>query len=112
MATEQMNITEAIAQAVAWAARAAVKAMPVARTDNGERNNAVPKIGRPVMKQPIFDWETEDKCSKLKNFIPEVNNVFESSNMLQTERVGVIKMARQERPTILRNIGLGRTRKI
>ena len=32
------------------------------------------------MKQPNFNWEAEDKYSKLKNFRLEVNNIFKSYN--------------------------------
>ena len=87
--------------------------MAKARIHNSEiTQNAIPKIGGPIMKQLTFNWEAEDICNKLQNFILEVNNVFESCNMLQTERITITKMTRQERPTILRNIDPGRTRKM
>ena len=65
MAIEQTNITEAIAQAVAEAARVAVQAMAVAGVENSKRHegtqNAGPKIGGPIMKKSTFNWEVEDK---------------------------------------------------
>ena len=42
------------------------------------------------MKQPIFDWEADDNNNELKNFMQEVNTIFESYKMLQTERVAII----------------------
>ena len=55
MASEHINMTEAIAQVAAEAARIAVQAMGVANADNSQRiQNVVPKIGRPIMKQPTF----------------------------------------------------------
>ena len=43
------------------------------------------------MKQPNFNWEAEDKYNKLKNFRLEVNNIFKSYNMSQTEQLAIIK---------------------
>ena len=57
-------------QAVAEAARAVVLAMAVARAENSTRHertqNVRPKIGGPMMKQPMFNWEAEDKHNELK----------------------------------------------
>ena len=92
MATEQDIITQAISQAAVETARAVIEAMVVARTDNIDRmQNAVPMIGGPIMQQPRFHWEAQDKYSKLKNFILEINNIFESYNMPQTERIAISK---------------------
>ena len=61
MATEQTNITEAIAKAMAEAARAAVQAISVTGVENNTRyegtQNVGPKMGRLMMKQPTFNWE-------------------------------------------------------
>ena len=38
----------------------------------------------------MFNWEAEDKYSELKD-IQEVNNIFESYNMLQKERIAIPK---------------------
>ena len=64
------------------------------------------------MKQLIYDWEQMISTVCSKDFTQEVNNIFESYNTLQTERVAIIKLARQERPTIFRDIDPGRRRKI
>ena len=78
MATKQGNIKQGIAKAVVEVARVKIQAMVVARTDNNDRMyNVMSKIGEPLMQQPTFNWEAEDKYSKLKNFIQEVNNNFD-----------------------------------
>ena len=62
MAFEQTNITKDIAQVAAEAARVAAKAMTTTNADDSQRlQNAVPKIHRPIMKQPTFNWEADDK---------------------------------------------------
>ena len=67
MASEQTNITEAIVQVAVEAARVAAQTMATANRDNSQRlQNVVSKIGRPIMKQPKLDWETDDKYSELK----------------------------------------------
>ena len=46
-----------------------ILAMSVANADNRERTqNAEPKLGRPMMKQLIFDWRSTDKYTELRNF--------------------------------------------
>ena len=40
-----------------------------------------PKIGA-MMKQPTFNWGTDDKYSIMKNFKLEVINVFKSHQLL------------------------------
>ena len=89
------DITEAIAQTAAEAARPVVQAMAVAGAENSPRQegtlNVGPKIGRPRMKQPTLNWEAEDKYTELKNARLEVNNVFKSYNMPQTEKITIIK---------------------
>ena len=92
MVTEQTNITKAITQAAAEAARLVVQAMAVARTDNSEKTqNVIPKVVEPITKQPTLNWEAEYKYSKIKIFIQQVNNVFESYSTLQTERIAIVK---------------------
>ena len=92
MATEQTNIIEAITQAVAEAARVVVWAMAVARKGNGIRAQNVLPNKQTIMKLPTFNWAADYKYIKVKNFIQDVNNVFESYNMPQTERIAVIKI--------------------
>ena len=64
MASEQTNANEAIVQAVAEATRAAIQAMAVAGVERTQ--NVGPRLDGPMMKQPTFNWETEDKYNKLK----------------------------------------------
>ena len=65
MATEQI-MSEGIAKAVAEATRVAIHIM-VEPWAEWMHDTAGPKIGSPAMKQPMFDWDTEDKYSELKN---------------------------------------------
>ena len=41
--------------------------MAVARVERTQ--NAGPKLGGPMTKQPTFNWEAENKHSKLQNFV-------------------------------------------
>ena len=59
-------MNETIAKAVAEAMRVAIQAM-AATTAERPQSAAGPKIGRPAMKQPTFNWETEDKYSDLRH---------------------------------------------
>ena len=89
MATEQI-MSEAIAKAIAEATRVAIQAMAEARVEQ-MHNTAGPKIGGPVMKQPTFDWDTEDKYSELNIFRLEVNNVLSTYNTLPTDKLVLVK---------------------
>ena len=44
-----------------------------------------------MMKEPTFNWEAEDKYSEVKNFRLDVNNLYKSYNMPQTEKIAIIK---------------------
>ena len=46
-------------QAATEATRAAMQAIAVAREESTQ--NVGLKLGRPMMKQPTFNWEAEDK---------------------------------------------------
>ena len=74
MASEQAIASEAIAKAVAEATRAAIQAMAAAVAERPQ-SAAGPKLGGPAMKQPSFNWETDDKYNELKTFRFEVNNI-------------------------------------
>ena len=65
------------------------------------------------MKQPTFNWGTENKLSKLKNFKLEVINVLKSYAITDVEKKNSIdkELARQKVPTIIRNINRSRTKK-
>ena len=58
MESEKTNTNKAIEQAVAEATRAAIQAMAVARTERTQ--DIVPRLNGPMIKQPTFNWETED----------------------------------------------------
>ena len=79
MVSEQAIANVAIAKAVAEVTRVAIQAMAAAAAERPQ-NVAGPKIGRPALKQPSFNWEADDKYSKLKNFRLEVNNIITSYN--------------------------------
>ena len=90
MTSEQITMIKTIAKAVAEATRVAIQVMAAAVTERPQ-NMAGPKIGRPAMKQPTFNWETEDKYSKLKTFRLEVNNILSTYNTPQAEQLVMVK---------------------
>ena len=57
-------------------ARASMQAMAAARAKSTQSFR--PRLGRPIMKQPTFNWEAEDKYNELKNFRLGVNNITKS----------------------------------
>ena len=89
MASEQI-MNEAITKAVAEATRVAIQAMAAA-TVEWPQNMAGPKLGTPAMKQTMFNWESEDKYSKLKTFKLEVNNILSTYNTPQIEQLVMVK---------------------
>ena len=66
MENEQSNTNEVIAQAVAERARVTIQAMAAAGAEITQ--NAGPRLGGPIMKQPTINWEAEDKYNELRNF--------------------------------------------
>ena len=62
MTSKQVIASESIAKAVAEATKVAIQAMAVATADRPQ-SMAGPKIGRPAMKQPTFNWQADDKYS-------------------------------------------------
>ena len=52
---------------------------------------AGPKIGRPTMKQPSFNWEADDKYRECKTFRLEVSNTLTMYNTPQTEQLAMVK---------------------
>ena len=83
MASEQV-MNEAIARAVAEPTRVAIQTMADAQVER-MHDTSGPRIGSPTMKQLMFDWNAEDKNSKLKTFRLEVNNVLSTYNTPQTD---------------------------
>ena len=90
MTSEQITVSETIDKAVAEATRAAIQAM-VATAAEIPQSMTRPKIGRPAMKQPTFNWEMEDKCSKVETFWLEVNNILSTYNTPQAEQLAMVK---------------------
>ena len=43
------------------------------------------------MKQPTFDWDTDNKCSELKTSRLEVNNILSTYNTPQTDKLAFVK---------------------
>ena len=43
------------------------------------------------MKQPMFNWEGEDKYYELKTFHLEVNNILSTYNSPQNEQLAMVK---------------------
>ena len=54
------------------------------------RQSMGPKTG-PMMNQPTFNWDTEDKYYDLKNFRLQLYNVFKSYDMQDMEKTAIIK---------------------
>ena len=75
---------------MAEATRAAIQAMAAAMTERPQSMTG-PKIGRPAMKQLTFNWEADDKYSKLKTLVLEVNNILTTYNMPRTEELAMVK---------------------
>ena len=90
MAREQATANEEIAKAVVEATKAAIQVMAAATLERPQSMEG-PKIGRPAMKQPTFNWEADDKYRKLKTFRLEVNNILTTYNTSQIEQLAVIK---------------------
>ena len=74
---------------MAEATRAALQVM--AATESERAQNTGPRLGEPAMKQPNFNWETEDKYNELKSFRLEVNNIFKSCNTPQVGQLAIMK---------------------
>ena len=89
MASEQV-MTKVITSMVAEATRVVIQTMVEAWAERMHEISG-PKIGGPTMKQLTFDWNAEDKYSKLKPFRLEGNNVLSTYNTPQTDKVAVVK---------------------
>ena len=81
---------KAITRAVAEMTRIAIQTIVEAQV---ERMHDVlgPKIGSSTMKKLSFNWNTEDKYSKLKTFRLEVSNVLSMYNTLQMDKLAAVK---------------------
>ena len=88
MASEQVIVNEAIAKAEATSA--AIQVMAAAMAESPQ-SIAPPKLGRPAMKQPSFNWEADDKYNELKTFRLEVSNIPTMYNTPQEEQLVMVK---------------------
>ena len=88
MSSEQASTNEA--ERVAEATRVAVQVMAAAIAERSWSAVGT-KIGRPAMKQPSFNWEKDDKYSKLRNFRLEVNNIITLYNTPHAEQLVIVK---------------------
>ena len=106
-----MVSNEAIVQVVGEATRGRIQAMAVTRAERTQ--NMGPRLGRPMMKQPTFNCEAQDKYNEPTIFRLEVNNIFKLYSMQQTEQIAISKrLARCKRPTVPRIINTDGTRKM
>ena len=83
-----MSITQVVAKAL----RAMIQAIDVTNGENITRQTFRSKVGTPMMKKLTFNWDTKDKYNDLSNFRLEVNNIFKSYNMPDTEKMAIIKL--------------------
>ena len=79
-----------IVKAVAEVTRAAMQAMAAAMVERPQ-SMAGPKICGATMKQLTFNWEADDKYSKIKTFRVEVNSILTTYNTPQTEQLTMEK---------------------
>ena len=90
MASEQTSANEAKVQAVAEATRATIEAMAAARAERTQ--NAGPRLGRPVIKQPTFNWEAEDRFNELRKLQDRgKQHMPNHTNIPQTEQLAIIQ---------------------
>ena len=83
-------MSEAITKAVAEATRITIQTM--AEMQAQKKPNAVgPILGSPVLKQPTFDWEAEDKYTEWKVFILEVRNALATYNSQEPDKIAMVK---------------------
>ena len=89
MVTEQI-MSRPVAKAVAETMRAAIQAMAKTAAE-WPQGMAGPKTDGPAMKQPTFNWDSEDKYSKLKTFKHEINNILFTYNTSEVEQLAMVK---------------------
>ena len=102
--TSEQIMSKAITRGVTEATRIAIKTMAESQA---ERTNDAsgPKIGSPAMKQLTFNWNVQDKYSKLKTFKLDINNVLSMHNTPEIDKLAVIlQLVKEERPAVFRNI--------
>ena len=90
MASEQIKMHVTVAKVVAETTRVVIHTMAATAAERPQ-STAGPKIGGPAMKQPTFNWETEDKYSNLKTFRLEINNSLSTCNTPEAEQLVMVK---------------------
>ena len=90
MAREQITMSGTIAKAVAEATRVANPSHGSHRCRKTTKHDRTQDRWT-AMKQPTFNWEMEDKYSKLKTFWLEVNNIVSTYNTLKAEQLQIVK---------------------
>ena len=65
MASKEITMSETIAKAVAKATRVAIQAMAAAAVKRPQ-TMVGPKIGKPAIKQPTFNWEMQESTVNLR----------------------------------------------
>ena len=80
-----------IVQVMAKATRAVIHAIAAANAENSTKQSTGPKEEGPLMNQPTFNCDTDNKYNELKNFSLEVNNVFKLYNTPDIKKIAVKK---------------------
>ena len=90
MESEQI-MSEATARAVAEATRIAIQTMAEAQAER-MHDKSGPKVGSPTLKQPMFNWNAQNKYSEQKTFRLEGNNIISTYNSPEAEKLLLVKI--------------------
>ena len=86
--------TQVIKEAVIEATKAAIIVIRVMDNlvNNAKPINAMPRLGNPALRQPIFDWKVANKYQKLCDFEIEVWNIFMTKkyNVQESEKIPAV----------------------
>ena len=85
-----MAMNEAIAKAVVDATWVAIQTLSEVQNQRSEDQRG-PKLGGPVLKQPLFNWEATDKYMEWKAFRLEVRNVLFMYNAKEKDKIAMVK---------------------
>ena len=89
MASEQI-MSKAITRAVPEVTRIEIQTMAEAQAERMHDGSGL-KVGSPAMKQPMFNWNAQDKYNELKTFRLEVNNILSTYNTPQVDKLALVK---------------------
>ena len=70
---------------MAEATRIAIQTMAEALAERTHGGSG-PKVGGLTIKQPMFNWNAQDKCSELKTFRYGVSNILSTYNTQQADK--------------------------